>query len=185
MAAKTPQPASDSTKTVLAHVENTLDPIIFPDSRVLLLGSMPSPKSREIGFYFGNPQNRFWRVVAALYGEKPLKSIPEKIDFCKRHHLALCDVLKACDIKGASDASIANPVPHNIGALIQDSSICAIFTLGGTATKFYKRYTEQQTGISARQLPSTSPANARMSVDDLVEEFSIIKKFTNCELTIS
>ena len=152
---------------------------------MLLLGSMPSPKSREIGFYFGNPQNRFWRVVAALYGEKPLKSIPEKIDFCKRHHLALCDVLKACDIKGASDASIANPVPHNIGALIQDSSICAIFTLGGTATKFYKRYTEQQTGIPARQLPSTSPANARMSVDDLVEEFSIIKKFTNCELTIS
>ena len=185
MAANRPQPAGDAAKTALTHVENTLDPIIFPDSRVLLLGSMPSPKSREIGFYFGNPQNRFWRVVAALYGEKPLTSISEKIDFCKRHHLALCDVLKACDIKGASDASIANPVPHNIGALIQESSICAIFTLGGTATKFYKRYTEQQTGISARQLPSTSPANARMSVDDLVEEFSIIKKFTNCELTIS
>ena len=176
MAAKMPRPGGDSTKTALTHVENTLDPIIFPDSRVLLLGSIPSPKS---------PQNRFWGVVAALYGEKLLTSIPEKIDFCKRHHLALCDVLKACDIKGASDASIANPIPHNIGALIQDSSICAIFTLGGTATKFYKRYTEQQTGISSRQLPSTSPANARMSVDDLVEEFSIIKKFTNCELTIS
>ena len=182
MAAKTPQLACTAAKAALTHVENTLDPIIFPDSRVLLLGSMPSPKSREIGFYFGNPQNRFWRVVATLYGEKPLQSISEKIDFCKRHHLALCDVLKACDIKGASDASIANPVPHNIGALIQD---CSIFTLGGTATKFYKRYTEQQTGIPARQLPSTSPANARMSVDDLVEEFSIIKKFTNCELTIS
>ena len=185
MAVKRPQPAADTAKTTLTYVENTLDPIIFPDSRVLLLGSMPSPKSREIGFYFGNPQNRFWRVVATLYGEKPLQSIPEKIDFCKRHHLALCDVLKSCDIKGASDASIANPVPYNIGALIQDSSICAIFTLGGTATKLYKRYTEQQTGISARQLPSTSPANARMSVGDLVEEFSIIKKFTNCELTIS
>lgn len=185
MAVKMQQPAGNADKTVLTHVENTLNPIIFPDSRVLLLGSMPSPKSREIGFYFGNPQNRFWRVVTTLYGEKPLQSIPEKIDFCKRHHIALCDVLKACDIKGASDASIANPVPHNIGALIQNSSICAIFTLGGTAAKFYKRYTEQQTGISARQLPSTSPANARMSVDDLVEEFSIIKKFTNCELTIS
>ena len=95
MTAKTPQPANDAVKTALTHVENTLDPIIFPDSRVLLLGSMPSPKSREIGFYFGNPQHRFWRVVAALYGEKSLKSIPEKIDFCKRHHLALCDVLKA------------------------------------------------------------------------------------------
>lgn len=179
MASMTSQLAGDAAKTALTHVENTLDPIIFPDSRVLLLGSMPSPKSREIGFYFGNPQNRFWRVVATLYGEKPLQSIPEKIDFCKRHYLALCDVLKACDIKGASDASIANPVPYNIGALIQDSSICAIFTLGGTATKFYKRYTEQQTSIPARQLPSTSPANARMSVDDLVEEFTIIKKFTN------
>ena len=83
MAAKMPQPAGDSTKTVLAHVENTLDPIIFPDSRVLLLGSMPSPKSREIGFYFGNPQNRFWRVVAALYGEKLLTSIPEKLTSVK------------------------------------------------------------------------------------------------------
>ena len=136
MAAKTSQPTGDADKTALTHVENTLDPIIFPDSRVLLLGSMPSPKSREIGFYFGNPQNRFWRVVAALYGEKPLQSISEKIDFCKRHHLALCDVLKACDIKGASDASIANPIPHNIGALIQDSSICAILRLVGRQQNF-------------------------------------------------
>lgn len=78
MAAKKPQLAGDVAKTALTHVENTLDPIILPDSRVLLLGSMPSPKSREIGFYFGNPQNRFWRVIATLYGEKPLQSISEK-----------------------------------------------------------------------------------------------------------
>lgn len=185
MASRQGRSSKNQKQCEIIHVDNPLEPIIFSDSKVLLLGSMPSPKSREIGFYFGNPQNRFWRVIAQVYDEKPLVTIKDKRAFCKRNHLALCDVLQSCDIRGASDATITNPVPSRISDLIEMSSICEIFTLGGVASKLYKKYLEESVGVSARQLPSTSPANARMSVDDLVEAFSIIKKFTNCELTIS
>ena len=158
------------------HIVNPLPPIIDRDSRVLLLGSMPSPKSREIGFYFGNPQNRFWRVMAGLWGEKPLDSSEEKIRFCHLHHVAICDVLKACDIIGASDASIENPVPNDIAGLLEQANIVQIYTLGGMATRLYHCHIEPTTHLTATPLPSTSPANARMTLDDLISAFTVVRK---------
>lgn len=158
------------------HIVNPLPPIIDRDSRVLLLGSMLSPKSREIGFYFGNPQNRFWRVMAGLWGEKPLDSSEEKIRFCHLHHVAICDVLKACDIIGASDASIENPVPNDIASLLEQANIVQIYTLGGMATRLYHRHIEPTTHLTATSLPSTSPANARMTLDDLISAFTVVRK---------
>ena len=110
------------------HIVNPLPPIIDRDSRVLLLGSMPSPKSREIGFYFGNPQNRFWRVMAGLWGEKPLDSSEEKIRLCHRHHVAICDVLKACDIIGASDA-LKIRFPMTLRVCLSRQTLCRYIRL--------------------------------------------------------
>ena len=158
------------------HVENVLPPVIDRESRVLLLGSMPSPKSRAIGFYFGNPQNRFWRVMAGLWGENLPDTIDEKRDFCHRHHIALCDVLASCDIVGASDASIENPVPNAIDMLLAQADIVRIFTLGGAATRLYRRFILPDSKIASVPLPSTSPAHACMTLDDLIEAFSEVKE---------
>ena len=153
-----------------------MPPIVDRDSRVLLLGSMPSPKSREIGFYFGNPQNRFLACYGRSLGREALESSEEKIRFCHLHHVAICDVLKACDIIGASDASIENPVPNDIASLLEQTNIVQIYTLGGMATRLYHRHIEPTTHLAATSLPSTSPANARMTLDDLISAFTVVRK---------
>lgn len=146
-----------------------LEPICFDNSKVLILGTMPSPKSRENGFYYSHPQNRFWRVLSNIFCEETPCTIDEKTDFLHRHKIAVWDVLKSCEIKGAADSSIKNAVPNDIKALIDNSNIIRIFTTGATAYNLYKRLCEQSVGISAIPLPSTSPANARMSVATLTE----------------
>lgn len=161
----------------MAVVEHTLQPIYDQNANVLILGTMPSPKSREVGFYYGHPQNRFWKVLADIFHEKPLLTIEEKIDFLHRHHLALWDVLKSCDIQGAEDASIKNPIPNDLTTILKEANIQAIFTTGKKATDLYMKYIYPNTNIPAIGLPSTSPANRRISYEQLKEEYAKILNY--------
>ncbi len=154
-------------------VIHTLDPVFDNNSRVLVLGTMPSPKSREQHFYYANPRNRFWRVMEQLFSLKDQALSENKVrcEFLLAHHIALWDVLHACEIAGASDASIANPQPNDLVRIVSQAPIAHIFTTGTTAYHLYRKLCEQQVGMSATPLPSTSPANARMRLDDLVEAY--------------
>lgn len=152
-------------------VIHPLPPVFDAGSRVLLLGTMPSPRSREEGFHYGNPRNRFWAVLAALWEEPLPTTIPERRALCHRHHLALDDVLASCRIHGASDASIKDPVPCDLHRVLDHAPIAQIFTTGATATRLYRRLIEPELGISCTGLPSTSPANARMRLPELVAAY--------------
>jgi len=146
-----------------------IDPLYNQHSRLLILGSFPSVKSRESGFYYGNPQNRFWDVLRKLLGcEKPL-SINEKKEMLLHHGIAIWDVIKSCDIIGSSDSSIENGIPNDIQSIIEASSITKIYANGNKAFELYTKYVFPQTKIPIILLPSTSPANARMSLEHLVE----------------
>ena len=137
-------------------------PVYDDRSQALILGTWPSPKSREMAFYYGHPQNRFWPLLAALTGE-PLparEDIAAKKQLLLRHGLALWDTLERCTITGASDASIRDVVPNDIAALLANAPIQAVFCNGATAYHLYQKYLEPVSGIPAVKLPSTSPANA-------------------------
>ena len=151
-----------------------IDPVFDERSRILVLGSFPSPKSREIGFYYGHPQNRFWRVLARLFDEPVPTTNERKRDLCLRHHIALWDVLASCEIVGASDASITKPKPNKLERILDAAPIEAVYCSGAKAAQLYRRYLEKKTKISCVQMPSTSPANAAKSLDALVEEWSAI-----------
>ena len=157
----------------MTRVTHTIDPFIFKEARVLILGTMPSPKSREQGFYYGHPQNRFWKVLAAVFEEAEPVSVNERKDFLLRHGIALWDVLCSCDISGASDSSILNPVPNDILGAIAGTDIKAVFTTGKTARKLLKKLVGKE-GIL---LPSPSPANCAKSIEALIEEYSEIKSY--------
>lgn len=144
-------------------------PVYDKNSRILILGSFPSVKSREQAFYYGHPQNRFWKVLAALYRETPPQSMAEKREFALRHGIALWDVIESCEIRGSSDASIRNVVPVEIERITDFSPIEGIFVNGGTAKKYYDRYLKKRCGREAVLLPSTSPANAAWSLLKLTE----------------
>lgn len=142
--------------------------------RVLILGTMPSPKSRQEAFFYGHPQNRFWKVLAALFGTALPSTKEERAALALRHHVALWDVLKSCQIRGASDSSIANPQPQDLGPILKEAPVRAIFTTGTKAAKLYKKLTEPRTGRPAICLPSPSAANARYSLEDLCQAYSAI-----------
>ncbi|MBO4872162.1 MAG: DNA-deoxyinosine glycosylase [Lachnospiraceae bacterium] len=144
-----------------------IPPLFDADSRVLILGSFPSVKSREAGFFYGHPQNRFWKVTAALFGEPVPQSIPKKRAFLKRNHLAVWDVIRSCEITGSSDASIKNVTPNDLSVILNAADIRQIFVNGRTAEKYYRRYTEPLIGRPCVCLPSTSPANAACSIEKL------------------
>ena len=146
-------------------------PVVWPDSRVLILGTVPSPKSREVTLNYGNPRNRFWPVLARLFDENLPETPDGKRAMALRHHIALWDVLESCVITGASDASIADPRPNDIGSLLRQAPISRIFTTGTTATRLYRRLVEPGLGVPCTGLPSTSPANASWSFDRLVEAY--------------
>lgn len=158
----------------LQTVFHTIPPLYDSHSRMLLLGSIPSPKSREIGFFYGHPQNRFWRVLAAVLGEPVPQSIEEKRAMCLKHHVALWDTIARCDIAGASDLSIRNAEPNDIGKLVRESEITRIFATGGKSAELYRKLIEPQLHIPITQLPSTSPANAAWSLDRLIEAYRVI-----------
>ena len=153
---------------------HTLDPVFNSDCKVLVLGSFPSPKSREIGFYYGNPQNRFWSVLSRLYNTSIASDNQSRAEFCLDRHIGLWDVLHSCEIVGASDASIENVEVNDIASLIKGSSVDTIFTTGNTSYKLYCKYLQDTVGIKAIKLPSTSPANARWSLDKLVEAYQVV-----------
>ena len=144
-------------------------PVFDAQSELLILGSFPSVKSRESGFFYGHPQNRFWRVIAAICGAPLPTTIGEKKALLLTHHIAVWDVIHSCEITGSADSSIKNAVPNDIESLLKQTSITRIFTNGKKADALYARYIEPRCGIKAVCLPSTSPANAAWSTEKLTE----------------
>ena len=155
----------------MEHVLHTIPPIVSSESEILILGTMPSPKSRERAFYYAHPQNRFWPALALALGEPAPSTNEQKTSLILRHHLALWDVLLSCDITGASDASIKNPIPNDIPALIKSSRIHRVLCTGATSARLYTRLLFPQTNIPCETLPSPSAANARMRLEDLAREY--------------
>ena len=158
----------------MEHIIHSIEPVFDAESRVLILGTMPSPKSREVQFYYGHPQNRFWRVLAAVLGEEVPRSVPEKKAMLLRHRIALWDVLAECEITGASDSSIRNPVANDLSVVLDHAPVQAVFTTGATAWKLYTRLQKPHTGIEAVRLPSTSPANCAVKMEALTEAYKAI-----------
>ena len=159
---------------MIERVLHPLEPVADAGARVLLLGTMPSPKSREAGFYYAHPQNRFWRVLAALWGEETPAGTQERLAFARRHHIALWDVLRACSIEGADDGSIRQPEINDLRRVLDRADIRAIFTTGTKAAALYRRYCLPVTGRPAIPLPSTSPANCRATLDELTQAYRAI-----------
>jgi TDG/mug DNA glycosylase family protein len=158
------------------RVEHKIPPVYDENSRVLILGSMPSPKSREAGFYYGHPRNRFWKVLGAVFDvELEGKPQKEKRGFLLSHGIALWDVLSSCMIKGASDGSIRAPKPNDINKILSAAPIGKIFTTGGTAHMLYEKLCYPVTWVKAIPLPSPSPANCRISFEELVKEYRQIR----------
>lgn len=154
-----------------------LEPVFDEQSRVLILGTMPSPASRAARFYYGHPQNRFWRVLAALWDEPTPTSNDERTSFALRHHLALWDVLASCDIIGAADASIRNTRANDLSRVIDHAPISAVFTTGSKAAELYKKHCIASfPQIEHVALPSTSAANARMSLTDLTRAYASLRE---------
>ena len=142
------------------YIEHPFEPIWDEKSRILILGTIPSPKSRKYGFYYGHPQNRFWVTLSQIIGvPEPEKGRDSKETFLLANNIAVWDVLHSCRIKGASDDSIREPVPNKFRDIIEKSSIRTIFTTGGKATKLFNTLCATEAGMTARYLPSTSPAN--------------------------
>ena len=153
---------------------HTIPPLYNENSKILILGSFPSVKSRETEFFYGHPQNRFWKVMAALFREKIPESTEEKKSLLLSHGVALWDAVYSCDIVGSSDSSIKNVIPNDILFILSKSSVSKIFLNGKTAEKYYKKYIEKDVDIKAVCLPSTSPANASVSLDELIKKWSVI-----------
>lgn len=151
----------------MARVTHPFLPVVDEGCRILILGSFPSVKSREDGFFYGHPQNRFWRMLASVFGEDIPADIPGKKALLLKHHIALWDVIAACDIEGSSDASVKNAVPVDIELVLRAAPITRVICNGALAGRLYARYLQPVTGIGAVVLPSTSPANAAWSLERL------------------
>jgi len=149
--------------------QHPFPPLYDKDSKVLILGSFPSVKSREMKFFYGHPQNRFWKVIASIFDQENPTSIEEKKKLILDNHLALWDVIAECEISGSSDASIKNAKANDLSEIIKNSKIQKIIVNGKTAERLYIKYIEPVTGIKAVVLPSTSPANAAWSLERLVD----------------
>ena len=152
-------------------------PVWDENSRVLILGSFPSVKSREEGFFYGHKQNRFWRVLAALFGSEVPKTIDEKKNLLLDNGVAVWDVIASCDIVGSSDSSIKNVTPNDLSVILDNADIKAIFTNGKAAAGYFEKYTSEKVGRKSICLPSTSPANAAWSLEKLISEWSVILDF--------
>lgn len=152
-------------------ITHPFEPVFDASSKILILGTLPSPKSREYGFYYGHPQNRFWKVLAALLSEEVPQTATEKKAFLRRNHIALYDVVSQCEIVGASDTSIRNPVPAGLKQILEAAPITRIFANGSKAGQLYEKFQKQQTGIPITVLPSTSSANAAWNLERLCQSW--------------
>lgn len=153
-----------------------IDPIYDENSKILILGSFPSVKTRSYGFFYGNKQNRFWKVLEIIFNNPIEDNIESKKEFLHRHNIALWDVIYKCDIIGSSDSSIKNVEITDLRKIFNKAQIKNIYCNGGLSYKLYNKYHKKYLDISAHKLPSTSPANARYSLEDLVENWKIIKE---------
>lgn len=161
-------------------VSHELEPYYNKDSKVLILGSMPSVKSKELEFYYMHPQNRFWKTMAKIFDEEVPKSIDSKKEFLKAHKIALWDVIKTCKITGSSDGSISDVKPNNINKLLKETNVKAIYTTGKKAYNLYNKYLLDKVKIKAIYLPSTSPANCPKGIEEkLYNEYIQITKIVN------
>ena len=156
------------------HLTHTFEPVFNKDCKILILGSFPSVKSRENQFYYGHPQNRFWKVLARLFEEDVPETIEEKKAFLLKHRIAVWDVIESCTIIGSSDSSIKDVVVNDFSKVLENSQIETIYVNGGKAYELYHKYAENQTGMMAIKLPSTSPANAAWNLERLYEAWKII-----------
>ena len=156
------------------EIVHPFPPFFRPDSHILILGSFPSVKSREQLFFYGHPQNRFWRVAAAVFSDGVPSSIPEKRAFLERNHVALWDSIGRCTIEGSSDSSIRDVVPNDLSVILNAAPIAAIFCNGKQSFYCYYRYIYPVLLREASLLPSTSPANAAWSFDRLVEAWRVV-----------
>lgn len=156
-------------------IQHPFPPLYDAHSEILILGSFPSVKSREQQFFYGHPQNRFWRVTAAVFGVEIPHTIAEKRAFLLKHHIALWDVIASCEIIGSSDSSIRNVTPNDLSPILAAANIRQIYVNGGTAEKYYIKYQKPLLGRDAVRLPSTSPANAAWSIEKLTNAWKIIR----------
>lgn len=158
------------------NITHPFPPLFDENSDTLILGSFPSVKSREAMFFYGHPQNRFWRVIAALYGEEVPENIEEKKKLILSHNLALWDSIQSCTITGSSDSSVKDVVPNDLSLIINNSKVDRVFCNGALSHKMYMKFIFPITNIKADKLPSTSPANAAFSLERLIEEWSVLLK---------
>ncbi len=158
----------------MTRIQHPFEPLYNENSRILILGSFPSVKSREQQFFYGHPQNRFWKVISSLFDEKVPTTIPEKKNLILCHGLALWDSIASCEIIGSSDASIRNAKANDISLILNSSPIEKIICNGKKSYELYKKYIEEQTGRIAICLPSTSPANASWTLDKLIDAWSVL-----------
>ena len=156
------------------QVSHEFEPVFDKNSRVLVLGTFPSVKSRENNFYYGHKQNRFWKLLAYLLDESVPETIDEKKYMLLKNHIAIWDVIQSCDIRGSSDSSIKNVTPTDIRKILETSDIKQIYANGNKAGALYKKYQLPLTGMEAITLPSTSPANAAWSFERLCEAWTRI-----------
>lgn len=158
---------------IFLRYEHTLKPIFDKNSKILILGSFPSVKSRENMMYYSHPQNRFWKVLSILFDEEIL----DRKEFVLKHNIALWDVIESCEIDGSSDSSIRNVIPNDIALILNNSQVSCIFTTGRKAYDLYNKYIKKNLGIDVYLLSSTSPANASKKLEDLVDEYRVLLKF--------
>ena len=152
-----------------------IPPVYDKNSKVLILGSFPSVKSREVCFFYGHPQNRFWKLISSIFEDDLPETVDDKKAFLLRHNIAVWDVIKSCDITGSSDASIKNVVPNDLSIILSTADSRTIYVNGKTAYKYYEKYMKPLIHRDAITLPSTSPANAAWNMERLKEEWKVIR----------
>ncbi|MBQ3038565.1 MAG: DNA-deoxyinosine glycosylase [Clostridia bacterium] len=157
-------------------ITHPIEPLYNKNSNILILGSFPSVKSREQMFFYGHPQNRFWKVVAGVFEDEIPQTVEQKRAFLLNYNIAVWDVIKSCEITGSSDSSIKNVTPNDISVILNEADIQKIFVNGKTAEKYYNKYIRETINHDAVCLPSTSPANASWSVQRLIDEWKLYLK---------
>lgn len=166
-----------SEPSAYQHVTHCFAPVYNEHSKILILGTFPSVKSRQQQFFYGHPQNRFWKLLALLTDSPVPTSIEEKKALLLHNEIAIWDVIESCDIIGSSDSSIRNVIPCDIDRVLSQAPIKAVFGNGAKACALYERYLLPQTERPIEKLPSTSPANASFSLEKLTESWSVIKNY--------
>ncbi len=161
----------------MARMHHIVGPVYNKDSKVLILGTFPSAKSRESRFFYGHPQNRFWKVLAALTDHPIPTTIEEKRQLLLDSHIAVWDVIASCEIEGSSDSSIRNVIPNDISEIFEGADIKQVYCNGTKAYTLYQKYCQPIVGREAIKLPSSSPANATYNMERLMEAWSCITQW--------